>query len=53
MNGKDRVRASNECFRELLELIVPESQKYLIYAASKELDIFDKTFIDKLGSGDL
>lgn len=32
---------------------MPESQKYLIYIASKDLDIFDKTFIGKMSSGDV
>jgi DNA repair exonuclease SbcCD ATPase subunit len=35
----------------MLELIVPETQKYLIYAASKNVDIFDQDFIQRVTSG--
>jgi len=35
----------------MLELMVPETQKYLVYIASKGIDVFDHDFIKKVTSG--
>ena len=51
VKGLDRIKAHNYYFKEMLGMIVPESQKYLIYAASRGVDIFDPVFNAKVNYG--
>lgn len=43
--GKDRTKAVNYYFKEMVEMLLPEIQKYLIKAVQEEEDIFDEFYV--------
>ena len=44
--GKDRIKTVNYYFKEMVEMLLPEIQKYLIKVAIQSSDFFEKTYIE-------
>lgn len=43
--GKDRLKAVNYYFKEMVEMMLPEIQKYIAKTAVEQSDFFDKEFL--------
>lgn len=43
--GKDRIKAVNYYFREMVEMVLPEIQKYVIKTAIEKEDFFDVNYL--------
>lgn len=43
--GKDRIKAINYYFKEMVEMLLPEIQKYLLKITLEKSDFFDTNYI--------
>jgi len=43
--GKDRIKAINYYFKEMVEMLLPEIQKYLLKITLEKSDFFDTDYI--------
>jgi hypothetical protein len=44
--GKDRLKAINYYFKEMIEMLLPEIQKYLVKIAIEKSDFFDDNYLE-------
>lgn len=45
VHGKDRIKAINYYFKEILEAFIPECQKFLIYITCENFDFYRQSAV--------
>jgi hypothetical protein len=44
--GKDRVKSINYYFKEMVEMLLPEIQKYIVKISQEKSDFFDASYLE-------